>query len=191
MTERSLQLDDRRVRGMLKGVNLAATRPKRAWDQTAQYMRVRTDSMFPRLRRGGSHRGVRWEPWAPQYVRKDGTVVPAWGGIPKLRGRGNVKGRLRPSGKRVTASSALMQDTKTLRGRAALVVRQTNVKMTMGPQGTRYAAAQNRRRPFLFFEIPKDAGAIGKIFARHIAKRAKEGANSAGGINSALSFRGF
>lgn len=58
-----------------------------------------------------------WPSFAPQYTRKtDGVTVPAWGGVPKLRGKGNVKGRMRPSGKRITPNSKILMDTGTLRG---------------------------------------------------------------------------
>lgn len=171
----ALTIDDAKVQRMLRGVDLAAYNPDAAWAEGAQYMRVRTDSMFRHLRRGGTHRGVTWKDWTPQYTRKDGTVVPAWGGIPKVRGRGMVKGRKRPSGKRVTQSSALMQDTMTMRGRAALVVRRNRNMLQLGPQGVNYAHDQNKRRQFLFFEIPPDAKEFGRIFARHIATGAKTG----------------
>lgn len=171
----SLDLNDARARAMLGGVSLAAFNPDAAWAESAQYMRVRTTLTFSRLRAGGTYRGVTWKPFAPQYTRKDGTVVPAWGGVAKVRGRGMVKGRLRPSGKRVTSRSALMQDTMTLRTRAALVIRRNRFMMQLGPQGVRYAAHQNSLRRLLFFDIPTDATAIGKIFARHIATGAKTG----------------
>ena len=58
-----------------------------------------------------------WPSFAPQYTRKtDGVTVPAWGGVPKLYGKGAVKGRKRPSGKRITPSSKILMDTGTLRG---------------------------------------------------------------------------
>ncbi len=187
----SLDLNDARARAMLGGVSLAAFNPDAAWAESAQYMRVRTTLTFSRLRAGGTYRGVTWKPFAPQYTRKDGTVVPAWGGVRRVRAgyiqkgkhkgermsrvSGVVKGRLRPSGKRVTKSSALMQDTMTLRTRAALVIRRNRFMMQLGPQGVRYAAHQNSLRRLLFFDIPTDATAIGRIFARHIATGAKTG----------------
>lgn len=64
---------------------------------------------------GGTVRGEDWAGFADQYTRADGTVIPAWGGVPKVRGKGTVKGKKRPSGKPVTQSSLLMQDTGMLR----------------------------------------------------------------------------
>lgn len=50
------------------------------------YMIRRTVLMFRRLRKGGSFRGVSWQPFANQYTRvTDGVTVPAWGGVPRLR----------------------------------------------------------------------------------------------------------
>ena len=125
--------------------------PTPVFKRFAQYMRVRTDQTFDRLRRGGTFRGVTWDSFAPQYTRKDGTEVPAQGGVAKVRGKGMVQGRLRPSGQRVAAGDSIMQDTGTMRNRAALVMDQTKRSLTLGPQGVNYAAAQNARRPFLFF----------------------------------------
>ena len=118
----------------------------------AQYMRVQTDNTFEALRLGGRFRGVLWKYFAPQYTRKtDGVTVPAWGGVPKVRGSGLVKGRKRPSGARVRQGDAIMQDTETMRGMAALVVRMDRYMARLGVQGVNYAAAQHKRRPFLFF----------------------------------------
>ena len=141
-----------------------------------QYMAVETDSMFSMLSNarggGGSHRGVRWGGFAPQYTRKDGTVIPAWGGVKKVRGTGVVKGRLRPSGTRVTAASAIMQDTGNLRGKATSVqFRRTNNLLTFGTSPTvRYAADQEAMRPYLFFFTPKDSDVLVEEFTRYLWK---------------------
>lgn len=188
-----LTIEDAAVQRMIRGVRVAAQDATAGFREFAQYMRVRTDQTFSRLRLGGTFRGVTWAYFKPQYTRKDGTVVPAWGGTPRLRagrsartasggfrkrgiGRTTTKGvlgRLRPSGKRVKRGDAIMQDTKTMRNRAALVVRLTGNEMVLGPQGTIYAAAQNRMRRFLFFEVPRDSDKLAKIMAKHIAAGAK------------------
>ena len=137
----------------------------------AMYMRQRTDNTFSRLRRGGSYRGVHWDEFAPQYTRKtDGVTVPAWGGVPKVRGAGTVKGRMRPSGVRLLAGDSLMQDTGTMRNRAALVMGLTRRSLILGPQGVRYAAAQQARRPFLFFDVPADADRLEQFAVEHIER---------------------
>lgn len=170
-----LHVDDKDVKRMLDGVNLSAKQSKKAWRKFTQYMRVRTDQTFDRLRRGGSFRGVTWAPFKPQYVRQDGTVVPAWGGIAKVRGRGKVQGRLRPSNTRLTRGDSLMQDTMTMRQGAVSTVRATNESIEYGPVGLVYAAAQQRRRMFLFFEVPRDLKELVTIFAGHIRRGAKRG----------------
>ena len=63
-----------------------------------RYMGVMTDNTFKNNAKGGTWRGVTWKYFAPQYTRKDGTVIPAWGGVAKVRGKGNVLGRKRASG---------------------------------------------------------------------------------------------
>jgi len=96
MTQQTLTVDDAAVQKMLKGVGLAAFNPDQAWAESAQYMRVRTSAMFQHNRSatsGGTYRGVAWKPFAPQYTRKDGTVVPAWGGVPRVRAGYIQKGK--------------------------------------------------------------------------------------------------
>lgn len=141
----------------------------------AQYMRVQTDNTFEALRRGGRFRGVFWADFRPQYTRKtDDVTVPAWGGVPKVRGEGLVKGRLRPSGQRLKAGDAILQDAMTLRGRAALVVRLDRTEVRIGPQGVKYAAAQHKKRPFLFFAMDDRDMAL-SLVADHIRDRGLRG----------------
>lgn len=118
-------------------------------------MRVRVDSVFAKNRHGGRHRGISWDYFAPQYTRKDGTVVPAWGGVPKVRGGGLVKGRLRPSGQRVRAGDSVGQDTNHLRRAAILARTITRTKLTMGTN-VEYAPEFSVLRPFLLFFLPAD-----------------------------------
>lgn len=123
---------------------------------------------FVRNRRGGTSRGVTWPGFADQYTRRiDGARVPAEGGVPRIRpawrpkgvkrGRtsGNVLGKLRPSGRRVTKSSNLMQDNGILRGTRAQINFLSGNKIQFGPT-VGYAEAQNKMRPFAYFQEPKD-----------------------------------
>ena len=138
------------------------------------YMQKQTDEMFVRAggpgsaEAGGSYRGVTWDPFAPQYIRKtDGATVYAWGGTPKLRGSGMVKPRLRPSGQPITPASLLMQDTGRLRQRAATdIVRITPTTMAFGTN-LEYAAAQQDMRPFLFV-TEEDADKLADLVAKKI-----------------------
>lgn len=126
-----------------------------------------TVNTFKRLKKGGSFRGVTWPGFAPQYIRKDGTVVPAEGGIPKVRGEGTVKGRKRASGKRVTASSNLLRDTGRLQASALSRVKKTKTVMVMDTP-EKYAGWQNQLRPFQFFQIPQDEKVAKQMLEKYI-----------------------
>ena len=52
----------------------------------------------PTVAESGDFHGENWPQLAPAYTRKDGTVVPVYGGVPKARGRGKVKGRIKSEG---------------------------------------------------------------------------------------------
>lgn len=145
-----------------------------------QYMVIQTDSMFKKLKKGGTHRGVTWPKFADQYTRKtDGVTVPAWGGVPKVRGGGTVKGRLRASsgkgrgGKRITSQSALLQDLGNLRAKAATGVRKVRKDLLQFGTSVEYAAAQSKWRPFLFFNLPKDLEMCRRILVSWIEKGKK------------------
>ena len=182
-----LVIDDERVQRMFRGVQVSAKEIGPAWKKWKQYMRVVTDHTFRALRHGGRYRGVRWKYFANQYTRKDGTIVPAWGGVPRVRpgwhpdGRrhkrttGNVSGRLRPSGQRVKRGDAVGQDTATMRKRALTTIRQTSEVLELGPRGVRYAAYQQRGRPFLFFQVPRDSRKLVDIFVDHLHEGAQKG----------------
>jgi len=148
--------------------------------QFAAYMLGRTGATFKALAQGGTYRGVTWAWFKDQYTRKtDGKTVPAEGGVPKLKakdakGEGqkrlikanrkkypnrNVKGRERPSGRRVTKRSNLLRDTGRLSREAGSDFKLTDHKIIMDTQ-TPYAALQQAMRPFLFFEDQTDAQAF-------------------------------
>jgi hypothetical protein len=139
------------------------------------YMQSVTGNTFKRLKKGGTFRGVTWNPFAPQYIRKDGTVVPAEGGIQKVRGEGMVKGRLRgEEGKsdayRVKSTSNLLRNTATLQNSALNKISKTKTKMIMdtGGKAAKYAGWQNQIRPFQFFEIPKDEKVAQRMLEKYI-----------------------
>lgn len=62
---------------------------------------------------------------------------------------GTIRGKLRPSGKRVTTQSKLMQDTGRMRNQVTQNRRITKYRLVM-KVSKGYAAAQHRMRPFLF-----------------------------------------
>ena len=147
------EIEQKKLQKRIKKIIQTSERPialfKRIWrDQQAQ-----SAMMFRRLAHGGTYRGVRWRWFSDQYTRKtDGAVVPAEGGVPRLRGDGVVQGRLRPSGQRIDGGSNLLRDTGLLRTAVASAYRirgRGRILEIITP--LRYAAPQQARRPFTFF----------------------------------------
>lgn len=126
--------------------------------------------------RGGTVRGEDWAGFADQYTREDGTVIPAWGGVAKVRGRGNVKGKLRPSGKRVTEQSIIGQDTG--RFRRALLASKPHITgkntLTIGGESLPdYAEHVNALRSVVHW-APKDQGTFTRIAEAYLDGLARE-----------------
>jgi len=165
MTEIRLEGDSKRLFTELESRGDAMTKVFRVFHR---YMGVMTDNTFKENAKGGTWRGVKWKYFAPQYTRKDGTVIPAWGGVAKVRGKGKVLGRKRASGtSRVQQGDSIVQDTMTLRGNATLgVVHITKTKMRIGTN-INYAAAQQKMRPFLFF-TKRDAAYLNKLMSDYL-----------------------
>lgn len=112
-------------------------------------------------------RDIRWEPFAVQRERENGTAIPAWGDIARVDGGGKVKGRLRPSGKRVTKASRLNQDTGRFRQRAATgYVRISRASLTFGPD-LNYATWVQEKRPAVIV-TEKDGELLEKIIYENI-----------------------
>jgi len=119
----------------------------------AKFMRRRIVGHMEKLKKGGTYRGAKWEPFRPYYTRADGTEVPAWGGIPKVRGKGKVLGRLRHSGRRMTSRSNLLQDTGHLKNEVAAHYKVSDnlSYVTIDSGGTiPYEGPQYAMRPLLF-----------------------------------------
>lgn len=173
----ALTVDDAEVKRKFALLGESAADGRPALNAFFQYYRTVIGMMFQTAGRatGGSARGIGWRGFAPQYTRKtDGVTVPAWGGVKRVvkkyadRGRidkrtgvlriermgrlgANVKGRLRPSGRRVTARSSLMRDTgqmfQQFTRRPLIFTRNQLRAGTVQP----YAEYQNAMRPFAFF----------------------------------------
>ena len=172
-----LAAKERRLRGFLNRDFV------RAFKRFRVYMLRQTGLTFRSLKRGGTYRGVTWKPYADQYTRKtDGVTVPAWGKVRKVHGVGLVKGRLRPSGKRVTASSNLMRDTGRLSAAAGqtLSYRNRGKTMRMGTNVS-YAEEQQKLRPFLFFQIPQDEEKLRELFVEEFERAMATKAAGGGG----------
>lgn len=169
MAQTSITLDTHEVRAALETLERRGGDVRVVWRRFLQYMRVQTALTFQALRTGGVYRGVRWSYFAPQYTRKtDGVVVPAWGGVPKIRGTGLVLGRLRPSRTRVRQGDAILDDTSTLKGRATTYVPVLNKHELRFGTNLGYARFQARRRPFLFFDVPRDKNVLLGMLRDHV-----------------------
>jgi hypothetical protein len=88
------------------------------------FIKKETDETIEQLAHGGAwtYRGIRWDPFEPQYKRKDGTEVPAWGGTTKVGGKGKVKGQKRgerKGGNLLKPNDKLLQDRGNLKKMAA------------------------------------------------------------------------
>lgn len=118
---------------------------------------------------GGTARGVTWSSYAPQYRRRDGTVVEAWGDVPKVRGTGNVKGKKGGSGRRITRGSRFFEHVKA--GSLLSVHHRDDNSITIGPTSG-FAAKQNSLRQFAFYtnkdveKLERTAIAYAKASAR-------------------------
>ena len=133
------------------------------------WMLRRTQLTFSKLGRRGNttpFRQTLWPWFAPQYTRKDGTVIPAEGGIPKVRGKGMVKGRLRHSGKRVTAGSMMMRDRRTME-QAALSRHRIGTNYLIMQTPIKYAKYQQKMRPFAFM-VKEDIEYLRKQILKHL-----------------------
>ena len=114
-----------------------AARPHALWDEIQEHQISRSQLMFRNLGKGGTYRGVTWEPFADSYTR-------------------------RPSGNPRDESSALLQDTGRL-ATAVATVRQvigdtillsTPVEYAGYHQSTPIGSDQRQvvpERPFSFF----------------------------------------
>jgi hypothetical protein len=146
---------------------------------------------------GGMFRGTQWNGMKAQYTRKiDGATVPAWGGVKRVshgvrkvgyiekmrkegigiktryermsRVTGNVQGKKRPSGRRVSTSSTMMQDTGSMRNSvlaAPLTLTPQILEIDSKGMAERYADEQNKRRPFVFW-TPGDEEDFNAILQR-------------------------
>lgn len=95
------------------------------------YMVKQIKSMFEKLGKGGTHRGVSWE----------------WFSLNMYDPNRNPKGRIRHSGKRVTVSSRIMTDSGILR-RSIMPIAKRH-ELIIGSY-TGYSAELNEVRPFMF-----------------------------------------
>lgn len=186
-----LEMDATKANRRLKALSERAEDARPWLRKFRLYMIARTRLMFGRLRKGGRYRGVYWpdikgRPHARTgrggYVTREGAFGGYSAGVYSdttsrrtLGGRRNTGyrtlGALRPSGKRVTDNSAVMQDTGTLLRRAGQWIKRMNHnEIVFGVGNLIYAAPQNRMRPFMFFELPRDLNEGRRLCKEHFAR---------------------
>ena len=133
------------------------------------YLLRRTQLTFSKLGRKGNttpFREALWPWFAPQYTRKDGTVVPAEGGVAKVRGTGVVKGRKRRSGKRITVRSKMMQDRGVMKAAAISRFRLSTHEALMETPPA-YADEQQKMRKFVFVTTD-EVNHLRNLIIRHL-----------------------
>lgn len=133
------------------------------------YIIRRTDLTFKKLSKKGSgtFRKVRWPWFADQYTRKDGTVVPAEGGVARADGKGTVKPRLRRHSKKpITANSRILIDRRRLHA-AALSRKRISKTVAVFKTPVEYADEQQKLRPFAFI-TQKDADTLRRMITKHL-----------------------
>lgn len=88
-----------------------------------------------------------------------------------------VRGRLRPSGKRLQDGDVLMQDTRTMHNSVVVnwgIARVTDRKAEFGT-GLRYAAKQQAMRAYLFFERGVDSKRLIRIYHQTLKEMLNDG----------------
>jgi len=105
----------------------------------------KTDETFDELAHGGSFRGVTW-PWFKRT----------------------------PPARRGGAGALLLQDTGRLRREAAATIFVRSDSETSFGTLLPYAAAQQKMRPFLFFELPGDAETARDVAINFLRRAYKE-----------------
>lgn len=123
--------------------------PNLMWSEIQKYAQFQAGTMYDKNKHGGTHREVKWEPFADVSI-----------------------GSTRPSGKVITRSSNLMQDTGTLARRtgSTFVIQASGANFeTRLP----YAKLQHSMRPALFW-IEKDQNPVAAIARKRMEADAKK-----------------
>lgn len=159
-------MEDSLVLNFSKTLNIFKN--QRIWNKIQAYMMSRQELHFVTSALGGTFRGKHWDYFKPMYVRKDGTIVPIWGGVPKVRGKGLVLGKIRSktpgSKKRYQKGDHLMQNTGILKNALLQnIIIKGNLVRLITP--VKYAGYQNSLRNFNYF-APDEAQYILNIFAQ-------------------------
>lgn len=182
----NIYLDDKKAQGLLRAKVRKHRDVRPALLKIQHYMVTRIALQFQKLHKGGRDRGVHWRdlqgrPGKRQragYSTRDGAQggyrQGVYSDVATRRIRGGVitggestLGALRPSGKRVTADSAVMQDTgRLLRSAGKWIKRLSWNRIDFGTN-VNYAARQDKMRRFMFFQIPRDLNEARRICIQH------------------------
>jgi hypothetical protein len=125
---------------------------------------------------GGFARGINWVAFKRWYHRiTDNRDVEYYGGVPRINGRGLVRGKLRlkrkGSKRRFTPRDRLMEATGEMKNGVVSRMIVTEKEIKLSPDKV-YTSHQNSRREFFTF-TDKDQKAIG-IIALNRYKRAMQ-----------------
>ena len=149
-SDTGITVDNTAVNNMFRSVlGFVDSPPRNFWPEVQLYAKLRSSEMYDKNKHGGIHREVRWEPFADVSI-----------------------GSKRPSGKRITRSSNLMQDTGTLARRTGSILS----LLTNGASFTTrliYAKIQHGMRPALFW-IDKDQNPVAAIARKRMEADAKK-----------------
>lgn len=186
----SLEVDDKKARRLLrvKSRKVRDVRPMLLKFQ--KYIIARIRIQFHKLRKGGKFRGVFWADLQgrPGSRKRAGisTRGGAFGGyragvrwdIATRKVKGGTRtggkytlGAMRPSGKRVTADSAVMDDTGTLKRKAGTWIKRLTRNEIVFGTNLLYAGPQDARRRFMFFELPRDLNVARRLCVEHFRSR--------------------
>ncbi len=148
-----ITVDDRDARRTVAHIEGVAKAPVELFRRIHAHQQSVSGLMFRHLKHGGTRRGVTWDWYKDQYVRKtDGVTVPAEGGVPRVDGTGLVQGKKRSPDARIDARSNLLRDTGVLANAVASVRRIRRGGRTLELiTPLKYAGYQQAMRPFSFF----------------------------------------
>lgn len=184
-----LEVETTKAQRFLRAKAERAGDARPALKKVQKYVIARIKLQFHKLSRGGTFRGVRWADLQgrPGERKREGysTRGGPFGGYRKgvysdlatrkVRGGTRTTGRytlgaMRPSGKRVTASSAVMHDTGKLLRSAGQFIRLLTPNQIVFGTNLLYAGPQEKRRPFMFFELPRDLDEAQRICLEHFKR---------------------
>ena len=172
-----MQIDDKELQKLLSGIQDKAMGKgfTAVWKNFHKYMQVRIDLMFDRLAKGGSFRGVKWPPFKSEFAYRMPTKAKKVWRKSSTRSGAKTEKTIRVYTKVPASQAKLMQRTMNLRRNASKRIFQMSKKRVTFGSNIRYAAMQNRLRPFLVFEIDKDLIMARRMIVNYLMTGKTEG----------------